>query len=96
MCADIAIHDKQDGNPHAHVMLTIRPIEQDGTWGAKQKKEYILDKDGNKIYDRKSVLTNANPFPPPTGTSRAKRRNGAAHGRKAAIGLWSSTDTQSA
>jgi hypothetical protein len=53
MCADIAIHDKEGGNPHAHVMLTIRPIEQDGTWGAKQKKEYILDKDGNKIYDPK-------------------------------------------
>ena len=27
MCADIAIHDKEDGNSHAHVMLTIRPIE---------------------------------------------------------------------
>ena len=53
MCTDIAIHDKQDGNPHAHVMLTIRPTGQDGTWGAKQKKEYILDKDGNKIYDPK-------------------------------------------
>lgn len=53
MCADIAIHDKNDGNPHAHVMLTIRPIEQDGAWGAKQKKEYILDKGGNKIYDPK-------------------------------------------
>lgn len=53
MCADIAIHDKEDGNPHAHVMLTIRPIEQDGTWGAKQKKEYVLDRDGNKIYDPK-------------------------------------------
>lgn len=53
MCADIDIHDKNDGNPHAHVMLTIRPIEKDGTWGAKQKKEYILDKDGNKIYDPK-------------------------------------------
>ena len=53
MCADIAIHDKQDGNPHAHVMLTMRPIEKDGTWGAKQKKEYILDRDGNKIYDPK-------------------------------------------
>ena len=53
MCADIAIHDKEDGNPHAHVMLTIRPIEQDGTWGAKQKKEYVFDKDGNKIYDPK-------------------------------------------
>ncbi len=53
MCTDIAIHDKGDGNPHAHVMLTIRPIEQDCTWGAKQKKEYVLDKDGNKIYDPK-------------------------------------------
>lgn len=53
MCADIAIHDKNDGNPHAHIMLTMRPIEKDGTWGAKQKKEYVLDKDGNKIYDRK-------------------------------------------
>ena len=53
MCADFCLHDKKDGNPHAHVMLTIRPIEQDGTWGAKQKKEYILDRDGNKIYDPK-------------------------------------------
>ena len=30
MCADIAIHDKKDGNPHAHILLTMRPIEQDG------------------------------------------------------------------
>lgn len=35
------------------VMLTMRPFEESGEWGAKQKKEYILDKDGNKIYDRK-------------------------------------------
>ena len=53
MCADFAIHDTGGGNPHAHVMLTMRPIEQDGTWGAKQKKEYILDQQGEKIYDRK-------------------------------------------
>ncbi len=38
MCADFAIHDKGDGNPHAHIMLTIRPIEKDGTWGAKSSK----------------------------------------------------------
>ena len=49
MCADIAIHDKEDGNPHAHIMLTVRPLNEDGTWGAKSKKEYILDKDGEKI-----------------------------------------------
>ena len=53
MCADICIHDKGDGNPHAHVMLTMRPFEQGGAWGAKQKKEYILDQQGKKIYDRK-------------------------------------------
>ena len=43
MCADICIHDKNDGNPHAHVMLTMRPIEPDGAWGAKSKKEYVLN-----------------------------------------------------
>jgi len=53
MCADICIHDKGDGNPYAHIMLTMRPIEQGGAWGAKQKKEYILDPQGKKIYDRK-------------------------------------------
>lgn len=53
MCADFAIHDTGGGNPHAHIMLTMRPIEQGGAWGAKQKKEYILDPQGKKIYDPK-------------------------------------------
>lgn len=49
MCADFAIHDKQDGNPHAHIMLTMRPLEQDGQWGAKSKKEYIVDENGERV-----------------------------------------------
>ena len=53
MCADFAIHDTGGGNPHAHIMLTMRPFAEDKTWGAKQKKEYILDPQGNKIYDSK-------------------------------------------
>ena len=53
MCADIAIHDTGGGNPHAHIMLTMRSFTEEKTWGDKQKKEYILDKDGNKIYDKK-------------------------------------------
>ena len=48
MVADISIHDTQKGNPHAHIMLTMRPFEN-GEWGAKSKKEYILDKKGEKI-----------------------------------------------
>jgi len=53
MCADVCVHDTGGGNPHAHVLLTMRPFNEDGTWGDKQKKEYILDKNGNKIYDPK-------------------------------------------
>lgn len=49
MCADLAIHDKLDGNPHAHIMLTMRPLEESGKWGTKSKKEYILDKDGQRM-----------------------------------------------
>ena len=49
MCADIAIHDKKDENPHAHIMLTMRPLNENGEWGAKSKKEYITDKNGERI-----------------------------------------------
>lgn len=50
MVADIAIHRDHEANPHAHVMLTNRPFNQDGTWGNKSKHEYILDEKGNKTY----------------------------------------------
>ena len=53
MCADFAIHDKGTGNPHAHIMLTIRPLEKDGKWGAKCRKVYELDKNGQRIPDGK-------------------------------------------
>jgi hypothetical protein len=49
MCADICFHDKKDGNPHAHIMLTLRPIDERGEWIAKSRKEYILDENGEKI-----------------------------------------------
>ena len=35
MCADFAIHDKGTGNPHVHIMLTVRPLKKNGAWGAK-------------------------------------------------------------
>lgn len=49
MCADFALHDKNDGNPHAHIMLTMRPLQESGEWGAKSKKEYVLDGAGQRI-----------------------------------------------
>lgn len=53
MCADFAIHDKQDGNPHAHIMLTMRSIDANGEWESKSKFVYQLDKNGDKIYNPK-------------------------------------------
>ena len=50
MVADVAIHRDHPDNPHAHVMLTNRPFNPDGTWGLKSKRENILDENGNKIY----------------------------------------------
>lgn len=54
MCADVCIHNpsREQKNIHAHIMLTMRPFNEDGTWGDKQKKEYLLDSNGNKIYDK--------------------------------------------
>ena len=41
MCADAAIHDTDGHNPHAHILLTVRPLNPDGTWQYKTQKEYI-------------------------------------------------------
>ena len=49
MCADWSIHDKEDGNPHAHIMLTTRAIKKNGTWAPKQKSTYLLDENGAKV-----------------------------------------------
>lgn len=48
MCVDVSIHWK-DGNHHAHIMGTTRPIGKDGKWAAKERKGYKLDTEGNKI-----------------------------------------------
>ncbi len=58
MIVDYAVHnpDREPGgiqNPHFHVMIPIRPIEKDGTWGNKQKKVPVLDEEGNPVWDEK-------------------------------------------
>ena len=55
MIVDMAVHDPDKGegipNPHIHVMCPVRPMREDGTWGEKQKREYLFDADGNPILD---------------------------------------------
>lgn len=52
MCADWSLHDKGDGNPHAHIMTTMRSIDSDGQWAAKSRKVYDLDEKGEKIFQK--------------------------------------------
>lgn len=50
MCADVAIHDPNPPghNPHAHIMLTVRPLDEQGNWQYKTEKEYLCVKDGEE------------------------------------------------
>lgn len=48
MCADVAIHDTDGHNPHAHILLTVRPLNENGTWQYKTEKEYLCVKDGEE------------------------------------------------
>ncbi|MGN0569132.1 MAG: MobQ family relaxase [Candidatus Fimenecus sp.] len=48
MCVDVCIHDTGEGNPHAHIMATVRPLNPDGTWQRKTEKEYLCIRDGKE------------------------------------------------
>ena len=49
MIVDFAIHDKGDGNPHAHILLTLRAMDEHGRWLPKARKVYDLDENGEHI-----------------------------------------------
>lgn len=65
MAADWALHDK-DGNPHIHVMCTVRGFNKNGTWASMEKKEYARDENGEKIPD----------IDPETGEQKVRVREG--------------------
>lgn len=48
MCVDVAIHDEDGHNPHAHIITTVRPLNPDGTWQNKTEKEYICVRNGEE------------------------------------------------
>lgn len=48
MCANFCIHDTDGHNPHAHIMLTVRPLDKNGKWQSKTEKEYLCVKNGEE------------------------------------------------
>lgn len=75
MVADIAIHRDKDKNPHAHVMLTMRPFLDNGEWGKKATKEYKLDDKGNKTYYK-------------NGEARSRKKNTTNWNNKSTFNKW--------
>jgi hypothetical protein len=51
MCADTFVHDKGDGNPHVHTLVTTRPMDANGRWLNKSKGVYLMNPDGAKARD---------------------------------------------
>lgn len=50
MVADVNIHRDRLHNPHAHILLTVRPFKENGEWiENKSKKIYITDENGNPV-----------------------------------------------
>ena len=56
MICDFAVHqpDRKGGiqNPHFHVLCPMRPLDENGRWGAKQRREYVLDEHGERLRDK--------------------------------------------
>ena len=48
MCADAAIHNTDGHDPHAHILLTVRPLDERGKWQYKTEKEYLCMKNGEE------------------------------------------------
>ncbi len=58
MICDLSVHrpdpkEGKDPNPHFHVMATMQPLNPDGSWGEKQRREYVLNENGERIPDGK-------------------------------------------
>ena len=49
MVCDLYYHDEHDGNPHVHLLLTMRAMDEQGRWLPKTKTTFVLDENGERI-----------------------------------------------
>ena len=95
MIADFAIHDKGDGNPHAHILLTMRAMDGHGKWLPKSRKVYDLDGNGERIR-LPSGNWKATRKIPWTGMTRNTRKSGGRVGRIRRTAIWKLTPVRNA
>lgn len=49
MVCDLYYHDSGNGNPHVHLMLIMRAMDEQGRWLPKTRTAYVLDENGERI-----------------------------------------------
>ena len=83
MIADFAIHDPHPPghNPHAHVLLTMRAMDEHGKWLPKSRKVYDLDENGERIESCRPAGGKATRRIRWTGTTRSIVKSGGMNGR---------------
>ena len=60
MVCNFFYHDKGDGNPQVHIMLTLRAMDENGKWISKSRNGYALNENGNHIrYGARRVIPDA-------------------------------------
>ena len=87
MCADFAIHDKGTGNPHVHIMLTVRPLKRTahGAQSAARHTTWTRTASASRTGEAAGKTTGRIP---PTGTTKGMWRFGGRHGRPIPTGHW--------
>ena len=85
MCADFAIHDRDTGNPHAHILLTVRPLKGNGAQNAARSMNWMNVVNASQMAEADGKIIEKIRR---TGTTKNKLRSGAAHGRIIPIGRW--------
>ena len=93
MIADICFHNKKDGNPHAHIMLTVRPFNEDGSWEASRKRFIFSMGMAKRFMTKRNVSINVNRFLRLTGMKEAMLRSGERAGQICATHILKNPDT---
>ncbi len=87
MCVDFAIHDKGTGNPHVHIMLTVRPLKENGH-GAQSAARHTTWTRTASVSRTGKAAGRTTGRTPPTGTTKGMWRFGGRHGRLIPTGHW--------
>ena len=90
MCVDFAIHDKGDGNPHAHVMLTMRAMDERGKGFPRAARSMNLIRTGNESSSRPAGGKATRKIRL-TGTTANMAKSGGMNGRSSKTAIWKPT-----